>query len=353
MADAIVTNEAPVTTNQWFCLFRLYETLLAAGWTHFRSSRGAGDTPSGTDRWAAAFGSIVSNGWIFITANSGQQLLFRRGGVSNTDGWLVWLPSGGATTTNETAELPGELPADAVFIRGSGAGPQTYTTDGPWFGVNVATVDRLNIGCRDATGSGDESFWIITKQQGVSYTTTTANAHGSLAFDSLAHPSGLGINDTIPYAWWCPSSLTGTWGSALENLDRLLNEDNAGGTAGRWRRIWNAGQGGAVLKQYGSGNLYQGDSFGSQQTGDAPGFDTAGDEVIYQATPQQLIRRIHLEKSLELAFQDSEGGWTQNIFFTQENDVPSLSTLINGAYAKFGNHLTVWWDGNAGNPPVE
>lgn len=331
MADAIVENEVPATTNAWFTLFRLYETLIAAGWTHFRSSRGTADTPSGTDRWAGAFGSLVADAWIILTANSGQQLVFRRGtSSSTTDGWIVWLPSGGAVSTNETALLPGDLPADAVFIRGTGATPQTYTTDGSWFGASTNTVATVNIGCRDATGVGDESFWVVAQVPGNAYNSGTATNVHRLLFDRVEHMAGLGISDTIPYAWWCPESNTGNWADGMNDLHALLHEDNSGNTAGVWRRWWNAGQGGAAFKLYGAGANYMGDDFAAETTGDSPNFDGAfaadSDEVRYQATPLQLLRRIRLTKVQEVGFEDPEGGFTQNTFFVSDA-VVNLDTM--------------------------
>lgn len=331
MADVIVKNEVPTTTTAWFTLFRLYETMISAGWTHVRSSRGTADTPSATDRWAGAFGSLVADAWMVLQANSGQQIVFRRGTSSSTvDGWIIWLKDGGHVNTGETALLPGNLPADAAFIRGSGAQPQTYTTDGAWFGAATTTVATVNIGCRDASGTGDESFWVMCQSTGFSFVTATAAKVHMLAFERLEHMTGLGIVDANPYAWWCPDSLTGNWPDGLDNLFSILHEDNSGNTFGVWRRWWNAGQGSEVFKLYGSGQVYQGDSTASQNTGDTPPWDPAeaadADEAIYQATPVQILRRIRLLKVSETAFEDPEGGFTQNIFFCSDQ-VASLDTL--------------------------
>ena len=253
--------------------------------------------------------------------------------------------------TNETDTRPSDLPADHDFVRGTGAAPGSYSADGAWFGSTLVP-DRVNIGCRDASGTGDESFWIITKGTGLSYTSTGNADHGRLAFEAVSHESGLGIADANPYAWWTPASTTGNWLEGMDDLRCILTEDDAGGTQGRWRRLWNAGQGTEEIKRYGSGQQYQGDTFGANN-GDNPGWESAGDQAIYQATPQLLLRRVHLTKSLELAFRDSEGGWTSNILFSNQADSNNLDTFASGAYAKFGNWLVVWWDGNPANPPVE
>lgn len=357
MADVIVTNEVPTVTTSWFSAFRLYETLISAGWTHVRSSRGTADTPSGTDRWAGVFGSLVTDAWCVLQANSGQQVVFRRGtSSSNTDGWLVWLKDGGYSTTGETATLPGNLPADAEFIRGSGSTPQTYTTDGPWFGAGAFNIATLNIGARDASGTGDESFWLIAQSVGNAYTSATGSHVHRIALERVEHMSGLGISDVNPYAWWCPESNTSNWIDGLDDLHAILHEDNSGDTIGIWRRWWNAGQAGEVFKKYGSGQVYQGDQTQAATAGDQPNWDplyaSDSDEVIYQATPVQLIRRIRLMRASETGFEDPEGGFSQNLFFANDA-VANLDTLDTGNYAKFGNWLVVWWDGNAGNPPVE
>lgn len=357
MADQIVTNEIPTTTTAWFCLFRLYETMVAAGWTHVRSSRGTADTPSGTDRWAGAFASLVADAWIVLQANSGQQIVFRRGtSSSTTDGWIVWLKDGGYSTTGETALLPGNLPADAAFIRGTGSSPQTYTTDGPWFGASTNTVATLNIGCRDASGTGDESFWLIAQVPANAYNTATGSNVHRIAFERLEHMGGLGIADANPYAWWCPESNTANWTDGLDDLHVLLHEDSTGAGTGYWRRWWNAGQGSEAFKYYAGGQAYQGAGASAETTGTQPNFDGAkaanSDEVIYQATPVQLVRRVRLMKVDEVGFEDPEGGFTQNIFFASDQ-VLNLDTLDNGNYAKFGDWLVVWWDGNSLNPPVE
>ena len=354
MADQIVTSEVPATTNQWFACFRLAETLLAAGWTVVESSEGLAFAGTFTsDNWTGNFGSLVANAWMVIQANSGQQIVFRRGGTSITDGWVVWLPGGGYTAANnQTDELPGDLPGtievDSCQIRGTITVPQTYTTDGPWFG-NTSAIDRLYIGCRDATGSGDESFWIVTKRTGASL---GSGAHGDLIFDAVVHTAGLGIADTLPYVWHCPSSLTSTWGAAFDTLNRYLTEDNVGGTIGRWRRMWNAGQGSAVFKQYASGTVYPGWTSTPAEWGHNPGHFTVDDQAVHQATITNVARSFNIIKTLETGFKDFDGGWTQNVFYNSI-DVANLDTINSGAYAKLGDFLIVWWDGNAGNPPAE
>jgi hypothetical protein len=263
---------------------------------------------------------------------------------------------GYVAATNSTALLPSDLPADAVFVRGTGTTPQTYTTDGSWFGASTNGVATLNIGCRDATGTGDESFWLIAQVPGQPYSSATATNVHRIAFEAVAHMTGLGIVDANPYAWWVPESLTSNWTDGLNDLEAMLHEDNSSGNVGVWRRWWNAGQAGEVFKLYGSGSNYQGNTSAADTSGDNPNFDDAlavgADRVVYQATPQTLVRRVRLTKALEVGFEDPEGGFTQNVFFAGD-DVASLDTIISGAYAKFGLWLVVWWDGNAGNPPVE
>lgn len=354
MADAIVTNEIPATTTSLFALFRLYETLVDAGWVVVDSSLGTADTPDSTDHWAGAFASFASGAWIVLQADSGQQLVFRRSTTSTTLGWIVWLKEGGYVTTGRSATSPGNLPADAAFIRGSGSAPSTYTTGGSWFGASTNTVATLNIGCRDATGQGDESFWVVAQVPGNAYTVATAAGVHRLAFEALEHMAGLGIVDPQPYAWWCPESNTGDWADQLTQLQSLLHPDSV--STGNWRRWWNAGQAGEAFKFYGSGSNYVGSGSAAATTGDDPSFDPAlasdSDQVIYQATPVQLLRRIRLTKAIETGFEDPEGGFTTNIFFASDA-VASLDTLNDGTYAKFGAWLVVWWDNNPANPPVE
>lgn len=470
MADQIVRNEVPATNNQWFQALRLVEQLILAGWSVVESSDGT--TADATDRWTGNFGSLGADAWIILGANSGQEICFRRGTSSSTgDGWITW-SKGGGFTTGGTASAPANIPADRADIRGTTTAgtPGTFTTDGPWLGATSAnTFDRLSIWTEDATGTGDEAFWVIAKQTAVSYTSTTAAAHGRLALEFLAHPAGVGITDSTPYAWWCPTPLTGTWGEGLDDLRCVSTEDSSAGTAGRWRRWWpglhaqgsittiavaslvdgetfvlddgvnaavtfefdgdssvvesatlrqvdisaittadqvrdaiitavinaptldttavnsgsalvslsndsagvignvaitetvtNAGfvvtgmSGGVSesFNQYGSGNVFQGDS-SSERAGDFPGWENAGDNFIYQSVPVEIIRRLHLTSRAQVAFKDSEGGWTQNVFFHNEADSVNLDTFgATGQYAKFGNWLVLnnW---NSLSPPTE
>ncbi len=355
MADQIVTNEVPAVAAPFYTAVRLVETLIAAGWTLVENSDGT-TVSTGTNYWTGAnYASLGADAWIIIEANSGQQILFRRGSSSSTtEGWIVW-SKGGGFTTGGGASAPANIPADAAEVRGTftAGTPGSFGTDASWFGSSNNMV-RLNIGARDASGSGDESWWIVTRGSGLSYTSTGNGDHGRLAFEKLVQPSGLGISDAAPYAWWCPMSATGNWHEGLDDCRVLLYEDNSSNSYGCWRRWWNAGQAGEAFKLYGSGNFYAAEGSASDAVhGENASWEQAGDQVIYQATPQQLIHRIHLSRTLESGYKDPHGGFTSNIFFTQENDVPNLSTLLNGAYAKFGNWLTVWWDGNPLNPPVE
>jgi hypothetical protein len=355
MADQIITNEVPSTNTQWFQAFRLVEQLILAGWTVIESSKGTADTPAASDRWSGDFGNLVADAWIILESTVAGHILFRRGtSSSNGDGWIIW-SKGKGFTTGGTATAPANIPADAAEVRGTfvTGTPGSFTTDGSWFGSTTAnTYNRLNIGCRDAATDG--SFWVVAKQTVTSYSAGSAATHARLAFEELAHPAGLGIVDATPYAWWCPESATGNWGYNFFDLRQLLEEDNAGGTSGFWRRWWNAGQGSESWEQYGSsGSWFMGYASDAEQWGRYPSWYNALDQVLYQATPQQVIHRVHLVATLTTGKKDPEGGYTQNIFFTEPTDVPNLSTLITGDYAKFGDWLTVWWDGNAGNPPTE
>jgi hypothetical protein len=307
---------------------------------------------------------LVSNAWIVLQANSGQQLVFRRNGTNNDNGWLIWLPNGGYTAANgQTPELPGNLPTsdndnsnvlgvDAFEVRGTFSDPQTYTTPGNWFGASAGgTYERLCIGCRDATGTGNESFWVFHLRTGLTYDNTTAANIGRLSFVHLVHESGLGIADANEYAWWCPQSTTTDWAEGLDDNRSVLTEDNATSTVGRWRRIWNAGQAGESGRRYASGARYQGDAnTGDALAGEAPGWESAGDQAIYQVTPQQLVRRIHLTKELHVGLKDPEGGWTEDFYFTNGNgDSGNRDTFgAGGEYAAFGDWATVWWDQVAG-----
>jgi len=369
MADQIIRDEVPATANQWFCAYRLVEQLILAGWTVVESSEGSGFAGTFTvDNWSGNFGSLVDNAWIVLAANSGQQLVFRRhsGGAANWDGWLIWLPSGGYTAANnQTDVLPGDLPAnspqtdgsgilgvESFEVRGTFQTPQTYTTPGTWMGClfNIAP-ERLCIGCRDASGTGNESFWLFALHAGGSYDDVTNDDIGRFAFAKLNHEGGLGITDPNPYAWWVPSNSTGGWLEGLDDLTCVLTYDNAASTLGRWRRVRNAGQGvNEEGRRYGSGQEMQGDSSAFPVVdGDNPPWDSAGDTALYQATPQQVIRPIHLTKAYDLTYKDVEGGWTEDIYFANGNDIANRDTLgAAGEFASFGGWVLVWWDQVAG-----
>ena len=354
MADQIVTNEIPGNSSQLFAIVRLVETMVAAGYTLVENSDGT-TVSTVTNYWTQAnYASLGDFAWIVLDGGAAVgHICFRNSNSTSVpnDGWIVW-SKGGGFTTGGSATAPASVPADAGFVRGTGAPgtPGSFSTDASWLGSGNA-YDRLNIGVRDAAADG--SFWVVAKKVATTYADGTNGSHGLLAFDKLAHPAGLGIVDATPYAWLAPDSPTSVWTSNLNDARILMVEDNASGAAGRWRRWYNAGQAGEAFVQYGAGQIFNIDG-SSLDTGESPPWaENAGDQAIYQATPQQLIRRIHLANVFDTTHRDSEGGWTTNIFFTNDNDVPSLSTLAAGAYAKFGGWLTVWWDGNAANPPVE
>lgn len=352
MADQIVTNEIPATATQWFCCYRLVETLVDAGWTVVESSKGSGDTPAASDRWSGDFVNLASYAWIILANNAGHQLLFRRGATSDTDGWISRSRSGG-WTQGGTDTAPANLPADAEEVRGTftAGTPGSFGSDGAWFGSQDA-VDRLQIGCRDATGAGDASFWIIAKRAGMPYAQSMVK-HGVLALEALAHPSGLGIVDPDPYAWLAPDNPTWVWTTDFGALQLLLLTDNSIGSQGRWRRWWNAGQPNEEFKIYGSGaDGGMGNTAGTEYLRH-PNWEDQGDKALFQATPKVLIRRVRLSKNEEVNYRDPLGGYTQNIFLTNPVDVPNLSTLLGGTYAKFGTWFTVWWDGDPQNPPLE
>jgi hypothetical protein len=477
MADQIITNETPLTTNQWFACFRLVEQLILAGWTVVESSRGVGDTPAASDRWSGNFGLLVGNAWIILQAASGRQICFRRGGTSTTDGWILW-SKGGGFTTGGTDIAPANIPADTEgssghHVRGTTTPgtPGTFTTDAPWFGSTTATTEFLNIGCRDATGAGDESFWLLVKGSGSAWNSTTSSAHGRIAYEALERPAGTGIVDLTPYAWWVPTSDTGSWAEGMDDGNCILHPEGSV-SEGRWRR-WFPGDGargtitavaaasivdgetfviddglsaavtfefdnnGSVVPsttlrpvtytgietatamrdlirnainsapvlnitanvldvavvglvnstfkngtvgnvalaetvanpgfivtgmtggqdedfvQYASGGLY-GSNPSGVITGEGPSWQNADDRYKYQDNPPLILHRMHLNKVVSDGYRDAEGGWTKNILFSgNTGDFSTLQTAGGGAWAKFGNFVVVWWDGNPLNPPQE
>lgn len=465
MADQIVTNETPSTGNQWYAAFRLVEEMIAAGWSVVEMSDGT--TVGNTDNWTGNFGSLGADSWIILQANSGQQICFKRDGSTDQDGWIVWSRDGNFTTGG-TATAPANVPSDATApsasetVRGSvtSGTPGSFDSSVSFFGSNQSSFDRLNIGVRDASGGGDETFWLILKATGSSYTTGTSSVHGRLAFEKLEHESGLGITDPYPYAWYAPDD--GSWGEALDDVNVVLHDDD--GYNEFWRRWWpgkhaqgsittvaqanlvdgetfvlddgvnpsvtfeydvagdgvaggnvqidvsadttpddvrdttiaaingagslaiTAGDGGPAkvrlhndnigtqgnvaitesvadagflvsgmsggadedYRFYGSGQLFMSDD---NQSGASENAWSRTDGLLYRNDHPVVLHAIHLVKLLDMSFLDYDGGWTTNLFFTGIGS--NLDTFGNGAYAKFGSFLVVWWDGDPTNPPVE
>lgn len=476
MADQIITNEIPTTATPWFCAVRLVETLIGAGWTLVENSDGT-TVSTVTNYWTAAnFGTLGADSWTIIQANSGQQICFRRGSASSTtDGWIIW-SKGGGFLTGGTASAPANIPADTVgasshYIRGTftPGTPGSFTTDASWFGSTTAP-ERLNIGARDASGVGDESWWILHKGTGTAWTASAHGSHGALAFEALEQPAGLGITDTAPYAWWCPRTHTSNWAEGFDDGNILFDADG-GGTEGRWRRwfpgdpargsitciaganhvdgenfVLDDGVNAAVtfefdsdasvvesttlraitftgaetsqqmrdliitainaaptlnitantqdaaivglvndlyttgatgnktitetvadlsfvvsgmangqdedFTQYGSGGIYQSTPTGAN-AGENPIWSTGESRVKHQVNAPLMLHRVRLLKTQADGQIDGWGGYTKNILFSP-NDANFVSeqTAGNGAWAKFGNFITVWWSGDPNDPPL-
>lgn len=341
MADQIVTNEVPEEPYPWWCVYRLVETMLAAGWTVLEMSNGSSISKS--DSWTGSYHDLGPGSWIILENGTGQQVLFQRPDSSNMtqlmfNGTIKW-SKGGGYSTGGTASSPPSDPSDVAVIRD--------TTSNGWFGVE-AGVHIFNCGVRDASGSDDGAFWVIGRATGDLYAGTSHDPH-LLAFEKL---DGTEPGDTVPYAWLCPDNTSGAWGNGMEDMPLILNEDPSSGS---WRRWWNAGQPSEVFKQYASGALYQGQSGNDAIAGTDPSFEEPGDVLAYGSSPRNILHRIKLMKTNETGFMDSNGGYTRNILFSSPNDidVPHLHTLDGGAWAKFPNFIVVWWDGDPNNPPEE
>ena len=341
-------------------IFRLVRTMIAAGWTVVESSTGLGFAGTyAADNWTDYVSLFNNFAWIVLEANSGQQILIRFSTTAVTDeGWIVWFPAGGYTVaTNQTDVLPSDMPTLRLQVRGTSSGTQTYSSDGPLLGATVnIQFRRYVIRCADATGTGDESFYIFAVDHFANLDSASNSVHGRLAFEKLVHNTNLGIVDPYPYAWWAPQSLTSTWTEGMDDLRSVITEDDSGGTTGRWRRIWNAGQGSQVEKTYGSGHLYQGDDAAANAgLGDGPFWEIEGAQPIYQASGGEILGRIHLTKELETAFKDVDGGWTQNIFIIEANETSFSQdyrvTLDGGNLARIGRNLVVRWSGNVADIP--
>jgi hypothetical protein len=340
MADKIVALEVPATNTQFFCCLRLVETMVQAGWALVENGEGSGKSVSSViNYWTQAnFANLVTNAWIVLKADGGQQICFRRDNTT-TNGWIVWSYAGGFTTGG-TNTAPVSIPADAAFVRGTGASgtPGTWTAAGSWFG-STNTVDELSIGCRDATGTA--AWWIVAKGTGLAYTSAGNGDHGTLAFECLGATEG---GDTIPFAWWAPDSATANWTEGLDDYRLLLSSSSDADSDGRWHRWWDAGQGDAFFAQYGSGHYF---TLTSDTAGANPSWQNS-DKRLYTATSEVFLRRIHLQRinGSSPAAPDGNGGWTGDIRFTNSVDSASGNTFLTGAYKKFGNHLVVWWDGS-------
>lgn len=332
MADQLVINEVPSTNTAFFLLFRLYETMLAAGWTHVESSRGSGDTPSTTDRWAGSFGSLVSGAWIVLSSGA-EQVVFARQTTSTVNGWIVWCT--GYTPGSGTDVTPGTLPANAFFIRGGSA----WSAAASWFGAASNTVATLNIGVRDATLGGFGSWWVIAQVPGQAYTSATTTATHRLGMEEVKR-IGSGQDGV---AFWCPYSSTSNWGVALNSVNTIVGTS----TSSPWVSRWNQGQQGAFIIKYEAGTHIQVTS----NTGglNCPLSASGLDNIIYQTPSVPQVRRVFLARPNYP--EDADGGYTSNILVCSAT-IPSLSTINSGAYAKFGA-VVVWWNGNPATPPVE
>lgn len=263
MADQIVTNEVPSTATQWFCCYRLVETMLAAGWTITEMSDGTTVTTS--DNWTGNFGSLGSNSWIILRGGvTNQQILFRRSATSDTNGWIIW-SKGGNFTTGGTASAPANIPSDTKGSTGhnlrgafSPGTPGTFGASASWFG-STSVPTRLNIGCRDAALNGDESWWILAKGAG-NWDVATNGDHGTLAFESLSRASGTGIVDAFPYAWWCPRTDTANWAEGMDDLNILLDPEGSS-AEGRWRRWWPGEGAEGTINTIAGSQLVDGETF--------------------------------------------------------------------------------------------
>lgn len=332
MADQMILNEVPATTNQWFVVWRLFQTLLLAGWTVHYSSDGT--TFSAADNWTpAGFAGLGSGSYVILTGPGGRQILLQRATTSVINGTVRYAYLGGWGTAGAGATTPPTAPASAVTLRNGVS----------WFGSSATPV-RLNIWANDiSTGDG---AWLVVFSTSTAWTTTGG---GGIGFRAL---EGTEPEDTEPYAWWSPPGTGSNWAQFVGNpYASLLSEDNVGGTTGTWWR-WHLG-GTPAFCQYGSGGeSYQG-SNGVRATGGAGTWNASGDLTPYAGGTQVILHRIHLIKSLQTGRRDPNGGYVKDMYFATPEDIPNLSTIGTATYAKIGNWLVVPWDGNTANPPVE
>lgn len=341
MADQLVKQEALSPDPTWYVVFRLVETLLAAGWSVVEMSDGTSIYTF--DNWTAKFGSLGSESWIIIESFNGHHICFKRDAENDHDGWILWSKGGNFTTGGNTTRPL--IPSDVAEIRGTvDAGSDSFITPRQFLGGSTdQDFDEVSIGARDATGSGDESFWLVAKASGVEYTESTST-HGKLAFEAL---EGGTASDPVPYAWWSADNNVSSWSHSLDDLRFMVGPESQG----YWHKWWSEGAN-ESFESYGGCNYYCGDQFSAHQTGETPPWQNADDEYIYAATPVLALRRVNLQLQSGDAegSKDPNGGWTKNILFQSNQDDPvSLDTFDSGQWKKFGNYLVVWWDGTTGD----
>jgi hypothetical protein len=328
MPTTIVINEAPATTTQWFVVYRLYETLLLAGWTVAYSSNGT--THDTSDNWAASFGGLGSGSYIILTGPGGRQVLFQRSTTSTILGTIRYSKGGGWGTAGAGATTPPTAPADA----------QTIRNGSNWFGSGANPV-RLNIRCEDVATDGD--WWVVFSTS----TAWTSGGGGFLGFLALEETE---VGDPEPYAWWCPDAVGSNWSYFLNDLRMLLGGQLDSATVGRFKKWWRAGEGDESFRTYGSGNIFPAhDAYGSGTWGENPTFGFVA-PTARGGLP--VIYRIWLQKR-ETSFRDPIGGMVKRLWFANPTEVPNLRTLQSGAFAKLGSWLVVQWNGDDLTPPQE
>lgn len=336
MADQMILNETPATLTQWFVAWRLFQTLLLAGWTVHYSSDGT--THSAADNWTpAGFSGLGSGAYVILTGPGGRQISLRRSTTSTLNGTIQyaylggWGVAGAGPTTIPTA------PASAVLVRNNAS----------WFGPSPSTAPvKLNIWANDVS-TGDGSFSVV-------FSTATSWGSGSLGGGALMFRflEGTEPEDADPYAWWAPANAGGNWSGPLGRVHTgLLSEDNAGGTTGNWKR-WHFGGTPAFVNYGSSGDAYNG-SGSNRSTANGATWGSASDLTPYAGGTQVILHRIHLVKALQTGRKDPNGGYVKDVYFATPEDVPVGSTIGTAAYAKIGAWLVMPWDGNVANPPVE
>lgn len=332
MADQMILNETAATLNQWFVVWRLFETLLLAGWeVHYSSD---GTTHDTSDNWTpAGFSGLGSGAYVILTGPGGRQILLQRSTTSVINGVIRYDYLGAWGTSGANAITPPTAPSSAVTIRNGSS----------WFG-SASTPVKINIWANDVS-TGDGAFLVVFSTSSGAWTGTGG---GGIGFRAL---EGTEPEDADPYAWWAPPGTTTNWAQFVGNpYNGLLSEDNSGGTTGTWWR-WHFG-GTPAFCQYGAGgDAYQGSNF-QRAVGNGGTWNTTSDVSPYGSS-EVILHRIHLIKVFQTGRKDPNGGWVKDMYFATPEDVPAGSTIGNAAYAKLGNWLVVPWDGNTANPPVE